>query len=667
MLFSLLLTILNARALDNPFLHDDLYSIKDNENIRTLKNIPRFFVDPTLFSSAPYAGMYRPIVLVSLAFNYAISGESPWSYRLFNIVIHGLNAVLLMVLLRKWKRTTKLHLLIAGAIFLLSPLACYPIFLVSARSALLYGTFLILTLLCYESALDKISGMGFWPFLVVSLIAFSLGLLSNAVSVMISVFIWMRSIAWLKLNRPPISQSWKIAVALFSFAICTIAYLLLHKTLVGTTFGENYVRPLTVNALLQVKLLYVYFKMFLYPFDYPLYYPIVKPFLSEPPVLAALLTTLLWVVVGVKRLFSARWLNGFLLLMPLVAYFPYGAIPLNVPLAEHHFYVPVMGVVAFLVIKFHDILEKRKLTMSACFFVICAMYSLVIVHRGNSWSSEFALSGSAVKLSPTSTLAWDDLGVSYMNASRYNKAIWAYRQSLLWEPRNMGALYNLGITYFYMERYDEAVKTLMKCREMSFRHRPVYYEDGIIGMGLARQGKFSEALPFLDSAISNGVKRSDVYIDKIKVLVQLHRADEVLPLCKEMKRLDAKNSDGMLWCARAEYASGNLRDAGEYMEELFSMGVYNPDTVFLGASILRGGGKGDQAMRMLESAIAKWSDSGKLWLMKGMLLEDLKMTEEASYAYKKALELKLPPDVEAEVRARLSKMRKQGKGKRNNP
>ena len=45
-------------SLGNPFQYDDFHSIVDNPHIRQLGNIPRFFVDPTLFSVEP--GIYLP-------------------------------------------------------------------------------------------------------------------------------------------------------------------------------------------------------------------------------------------------------------------------------------------------------------------------------------------------------------------------------------------------------------------------------------------------------------------------------------------------------------------------------------------------------------------------------------------------------------------------------
>ena len=59
-----------------PFLFDDHPAITDNPTIRQL-----WPVGPMLLPPGDYAAVQRrPVVNVSLAINYAISGENVWSY-----------------------------------------------------------------------------------------------------------------------------------------------------------------------------------------------------------------------------------------------------------------------------------------------------------------------------------------------------------------------------------------------------------------------------------------------------------------------------------------------------------------------------------------------------------------------------------------------------------
>ena len=49
------------------FHFDDFHSLRENESVRTLANIPRFFVDPNLWSAEPGNAMYRPTLLTTFA------------------------------------------------------------------------------------------------------------------------------------------------------------------------------------------------------------------------------------------------------------------------------------------------------------------------------------------------------------------------------------------------------------------------------------------------------------------------------------------------------------------------------------------------------------------------------------------------------------------------
>ena len=77
-----------ANSLSGSFHYDDFHSIVDNPHIRTLRNAPAFFIDPLMFSGDPDKKMYRPLVLLSYAGNYALGGYEVRGYHLVNILLH---------------------------------------------------------------------------------------------------------------------------------------------------------------------------------------------------------------------------------------------------------------------------------------------------------------------------------------------------------------------------------------------------------------------------------------------------------------------------------------------------------------------------------------------------------------------------------------------------
>ena len=64
--------VVYSGVLSLPFQYDDFHSIVENPHVRTLSNVPDFFSSPELFSEDPRNAMFRPLVLVSSAFDYQL-------------------------------------------------------------------------------------------------------------------------------------------------------------------------------------------------------------------------------------------------------------------------------------------------------------------------------------------------------------------------------------------------------------------------------------------------------------------------------------------------------------------------------------------------------------------------------------------------------------------
>src|SRR5206468_3073023 len=81
-LFALVVAAVYHDGVGMGFHFDDEHVIERNPAIRSLTNVPRFFVDPATSSSSHLNRVLRPLLLTTFALNYAISGGAPWSYHL---------------------------------------------------------------------------------------------------------------------------------------------------------------------------------------------------------------------------------------------------------------------------------------------------------------------------------------------------------------------------------------------------------------------------------------------------------------------------------------------------------------------------------------------------------------------------------------------------------
>lgn len=86
-----------ANSFAGPFVFDDLGSIAQNPSIRRLWP-PGGVLRPPL-GGLTVSG--RPVLNLSLAFNYALSGNAVWSYHATNLVIHLLAGLCLYGLARR--------------------------------------------------------------------------------------------------------------------------------------------------------------------------------------------------------------------------------------------------------------------------------------------------------------------------------------------------------------------------------------------------------------------------------------------------------------------------------------------------------------------------------------------------------------------------------------
>jgi hypothetical protein len=135
-----------SRTFSFPLLFDDKPAIVDNPTIRHWS---------TAFW-APYdtGAAGRPIVNLSLAINYAISGESVWSYHALNLAIHILAGLLLFGIVRRTLalRADPASSLIGfstALLWTLHPLQTESVTFIIQRTEALMGLFYLLTLYCF--------------------------------------------------------------------------------------------------------------------------------------------------------------------------------------------------------------------------------------------------------------------------------------------------------------------------------------------------------------------------------------------------------------------------------------------------------------------------------------------------------------------------------------
>ena len=149
----------NAGTFSVPFLFDDSSSVLDNASIRSWPTLAELMSPP---ANGTTGG--RPVLNLTFAVNYAISGLEPWSYHAINLLIHILAALTLFGLVRRtlllgslrsrWGDSATWFAAIVALIWALHPVQTQSVTYISQRAESLMGLFYLATLYCFIRGLE---------------------------------------------------------------------------------------------------------------------------------------------------------------------------------------------------------------------------------------------------------------------------------------------------------------------------------------------------------------------------------------------------------------------------------------------------------------------------------------------------------------------------------
>ena len=384
--------------------------------------------------------MYRPMVVLSHAVNYAISEYSPKSYIALNILIHGLNSALVFLVLGQLLPLAGAAL---GALFFgLHPLQTEVVNYISARSESLAALFYLLAAVCHMAAGRRSplpNKIPTGPWAIVSWVAYGLALLAKPIALTLPLTLVLLHYCF---------ERFSLRQALYSSApyiVVSVVYLIVRQSIADIL--PVAVRGWEVQIATQSKALSHYVHIIFFPVTQN----VNQQFFESP-------TLLSWVpLVSLGAVFSAlfvavlprfprlnapdyrHWAFGTswfcLCLLPTLL------IPLHVLVNDHRPYLAVVGV-AFLVGRLSS---RREI---ACVWAgICLVLALLSYQRGQVWQNDITLWSDSVARAPSMSVSHYNLGFALHREGELEAAKRAYERAVELEPRYVRAQTNLGAIY----------------------------------------------------------------------------------------------------------------------------------------------------------------------------------------------------------------------------
>ncbi|HEY3242502.1 MAG TPA: tetratricopeptide repeat protein [Phycisphaerae bacterium] len=461
-------------------------------------------------------GHYQPLSWVTLGFDYLWAqrvygdGMNPRAYHLTNNLLHAVNAVLVFLLVLRlfgaagvrglWPAL--LPATWAALAFGVHPLRVESVAWVTERRDVLSALFLLVTVLLYLRAHESPERSRRW--LALSLLTFTLSLLSRAIAVSLPVILLV--LDWYPLQRIGHERGWlrravrgvwleKLPFLVLAMAAALIAPLAQHEASALLPLSAH---PIITRAAQACYGLVFYVRKTIMPFGLSPIYELHLPLdllsfrYSVPALLVAF--GIIAVILNRKRqpALAAAAAAYVILLLPVLGFVQSG----NQEVADRYSYLPSIAVVLLLTgvgLTFWRRGGEGPAASAALALVGVGALGALCVRTESQcrvWRDTAALWTHAAQVSPDSSLALNGYGYVLLESGRAAEAVECFRRSIRIQPVNDKAHYNLWTALARLNRTDEMVQA---CRD-ALRWMPYSSRAHcILAEGLERQGHPGEA------------------------------------------------------------------------------------------------------------------------------------------------------------------------------
>lgn len=461
----LLLAVLAIIAFANAFqardfIRDDRYIVQENPLLQSWHSLPTLlktgYWEGATGAEAPVQE-YRPLLMVSYLLTARTMGLTPWTYHVFNILLHVANVLLIFLLLKR--RFAPPVALAAAALFAVLPVHVESISYITGRSELLVTLFILLTWLELDRARPRI-----W--LVFTL--FSGALLSKEQAVLFPAVLVLDDWVVDKRDDSPPALARRYLPLLVAAAI----YMGLRAAALSRSFhgghdyftGSSYV----VRVLTMARFAWLHYAIPSIT-GLGLQSEFVRPFFQDSSATDVMgwLAVIGWLLLGAiasvsllrKRAAWAFWmLSGFIWLLPVSNLI----IRLDTIGAERFLYLPSIGLCAISAALLYRLSASRRLN-AAILCVVVVWFTGLTLRRNRVWRSMSDYYETVVRDNPLSARAFSGLGVAMIESGRAAEAETALERALDLDPDNITAYYNLARLRFQKEDWPGAERYVREC------------------------------------------------------------------------------------------------------------------------------------------------------------------------------------------------------------
>ena len=509
-----------ANSFHGSFVFDDIPSIVENQSIRHLGSAQILAAPPEAITTTG-----RPVVNLSLAINYAISGLAVEGYHAVNLAIHILAALALFGLVRRTLLLPKLSAqfgadatglaLAVALLWAVHPLQTESVTYVVQRAESIVGLFYFLTVYCLLRGATTVRGSAWYA---AALAACTLGMASKEVMVTAPLLAMVYDRIFITGSfKGTLRRRRSLWLALASTWVLLALLLYSSNNRAGSAgFGLG----ITVweYARTQFGCIVHYLRLTFWPSPLVLDYgSAVASTVAEIVPSAVIVFVLLVATVAALALqpelgFLGVWF--FAILAPTSSIVP---LPGQTE-AEHRMYLPLAAVAVLLVLAIHRTVGRlglRSRVEVALISAVAAVLGWGSHCRNEVYKSELAIWEDTVRNNPSNYRAYLSLGKAHDGRGQYDAAVRDYDHAMLLRRDFVEAYVNRGAAYEALGQAELAIRDFDKaialqpaaaeayCNRGNIQQSMGHYEAAIEDYGKAMALKPNLAAAYQNRAIAH--------------------------------------------------------------------------------------------------------------------------------------------------------------------
>lgn len=526
-----------ANSLFNDFIWDDAAVIVNNDFVKSWNNFPLIFQRRYLshplevgFNLGTYnfgsgETSYRPIATTSYFIDYTLWKLNPFGYRLTNITLHIINAILIYSLLNIIFGDT-IFAFFSTVLFAINPINVEVVNCTAFRPNILASLFSMLSVVFYfKYKLYRNNKKVIY--LMLSLLSFLFALFSKEIAIMLPLLLILNDYYQSSLDYRRVLRNSRTYIPYFLLDFSYILFYFLVMRPQQKIFVSIGIYKRIIDMLSAFG---IYIKSFLFPIDL---LPLPPEILDVQNSYASIFISAIFIIFCTHLIFKMKHFKklSFAILWFFIALLPVNNFlySLRIPVAYRYLYIPIVGLSMLLstaLIKISEISSKlfyNKTIFSKVIITGTIIYfSIFTIFANASWRDDIFLSYSLLMKYPECysshanecatllklgsleeaekecnivisenrnivnpfilAMTYINLGQIYAINKKYDKAEESYLFALNLFPNSSRVNAEVGAFYGIRGLHEKALEYFNKSKRINSNYTPAYINSGVTYM-----------------------------------------------------------------------------------------------------------------------------------------------------------------------------------------